>query len=184
MKLFERTGGHYLFWTGAIYFTLGMYCIFVDSIVPVWMAQAWWIAILCLPFVIPPLGRWLNMNITWDKNMFEMFNKKSSNVVEFPEQKNQYKAPPGYYGAYAEPSKKEEPVTTYYRLGITSNGRVSFQMGHSEITMSTGGIDNLIAQLEVFRDQIAQYEDNGPEDDPDGGEPVPVPVPVPERKAA
>jgi len=55
-------------------------------------------------------------------------------------------------------------------------------MGYSEITMNAGGINNMIEQLEVFRDQILQYEDHGPEDDPDGGEPVPVPEK--EQKAA
>ena len=83
---------------------------------------------------------------------------------------------------YVEPPKKEEPVTTYYRLGLTSNGRVSFQMGYSEITMNAGGIDNMIKQLKVFRDQVLQYENNSPDDDPDGGEPVPVPEK--EQKAA
>ena len=164
-----------MFWTGALYFAVGMYCIFVNNFVPVWLAQAVWIAMLCLPFIIPPFGRWLNMDITWDKNMFDMFKKKN-NVVAFPDiPKTEVKTP-------YTPPEPEKPVTTYYRLGITNNGRVSFQMGYSEITMNAGGIDNMIAQLEVFRDQIVQYEDHGPEDDPDGGEPVPVPEK--EQKAA
>ena len=175
-----------MFWTGALYFAVGMYCIFVNNFVPVWLAQIVWVSMLCLPFAIPPFGRWLNMDITWDKNMFNLFKNKDKmkdNVVEFPEQKNQNKAPPGYYSAPApKKPEPEKPVTTYYRLGITSNGRVSFQMGYSEITMSATDVDNMIAQLEVFRDQVLQYEDNGPEDDPDGGEPVPVPEK--EQKAA
>ena len=132
------------------------------------LTQLAWLCIIALPLVCNPLARWLNMK---ENHMFDMFKKKS-NVVAFPE-----KDVP-----YVEPPKKEEPVTTYYRLGLTSNGRVSFQMGYSEITMNAGGIDNMIKQLKVFRDQVLQYENDGPDDDPDGGEPVPVPEK--EQKAA
>jgi hypothetical protein len=139
--------------------------------------QVAWISALTLPFMIPPLGRWFNLDIDWDKKMFDKWlgkKDKDGNVVKFPELKSVPEVQP--------PAPKEEPVTTYYRLGITSNGRVSFQMGYSEITMNAGGINNMIAQLELFRDQILQYEDGGPDDDPDGGEPVPVPEQ--EQKAA
>jgi len=53
----------------------------------------------------------------------------------------------------------EKPAITYYRLGMTSNNRVSFAMGYSEITLSAGGIDNLIKQLELFRDQLQEEDD-------------------------
>jgi len=156
LKLFGRTGGYYMFWSGFLYFSIGMYCIFVNDFVPVWLAQIAWITVLILPFAIPPFGRWLNMDITWDNDMLRWFGKKDkqpSNVVPFPasQDNNPYIPPP------AEP---EKPATTYYRLGITSNSRVSLQMGYSEITMNTDGINNLIAQLELFRDQIAEYEGN------------------------
>lgn len=49
---------------------------------------------------------------------------------------------------------KEKPANTYYRIGLTDNNRVSFQMGYSEITMTALGVDQLIAQLEVFRNQL------------------------------
>jgi hypothetical protein len=88
--------------------------------------------------------------------MFDWFKKRDyTNVVKFPEPKAvPYVEPP------AEP---EKPATTYYRLGITNNGRVSFQMGYSEITMNAGGVDNMIRQLQVFRDQIREYEEHGDE---------------------
>jgi hypothetical protein len=150
MKLFERTGGYYMFWSGFIYFTVGMYCIFVNNFVPVWLAQVAWITVLCLPFAIPPFGRWLNMDITWDKKMFDMFKKKKdkSNVVPFPEKKNDYVPP--------EPPKEEKPATTFYRLGLTDNNRVSLSMGYSEITMNADGIDNMIDQLTLFRNQLRE----------------------------
>ncbi len=171
MKLFGRSSGYYLFWTGFVYFWVGMYLAFTHA-APVEYATMAFVLVLSVPLWCPPVARYYNM----EPLMFNLFGKKDkeSNVVKFPDHRT--------YGiddkqALPLPEKKEEPVTTYYRLGITSNGRVSFQMGYSEITMNAGGIDNMIAQLELFRDQILQYEDGGPNDDPDGGEPVPVPVP-------
>jgi hypothetical protein len=57
------------------------------------------------------------------------------------------------------PPKEEKPAMTYYRLGMTNNNRVSFAMGYSEITLNAGGIDNLIKQLELFRDQLQEEND-------------------------
>ena len=158
MKLFDRTGGYYLFWTGAVYFAVGMYCIFVNNFCPAWLAQLVWIVTITLPFAIPPFGRWLNMSIDWDRKMFDWFKKPDyTNVVKFPEQP---KAVP-----YIEPPPlPEKPVTTYYRLGITNTSRVSLQMGYSEITMNAEGVDNMIKQLQVFRDQIREYEEHGDEE--------------------
>ena len=79
---------------------------------------------------------------------------EASNVYQLPKPKA---VPPMPEVA---PPKEEKPVTTYYRLGITNNSRVSFQMGYSEITMNAEGIDNMIRQLEVFRDQIREYEEH------------------------
>ena len=85
--------------------------------------------------------------------IFDWFKKPDhSNVVKFPEQP---KAVP-----YIEPpAEPEKPAITYYRIGVTDNNRVSFQMGYSEITMNTGGINNLIKQLEVFRDQLREDDE-------------------------
>ncbi len=163
MKLFGRSGGYYLFWTGFVYFWVGMYLAFTQAARPE-LATLGFVLALSVPLWCPPVARYFNM----EPVMLNLFGKEKNNVYNLPVPK-------------VEPPKEEEkPATTYYRLGITSNGRVSFQMGYSEITMSAGGIDNMIAQLELFRDQILQYEDSGPEDDPDGGEPIPVP----EQKAA
>lgn len=83
--------------------------------------------------------------------MFDWFKKRDyTNVVKFPEQP---KAVP-----YIEPTEK--PAVTYYRLGITDNSRVSLAMGYSEITMNVAGVNNMIKQLELFRDQIAEYEED------------------------
>lgn len=174
MKLFGRSSGYYLFWTGFVYFWVGMYLAFTHA-APVEYATMAFVLILSVPLWCPLVARYYNM----EPLMFNLFGKKNkdeTNVVDFPAPKAVPKMPE------VVPPKAEEPATTYYRLGITSNSRVSFQMGYSEITMNASGINNMIAQLELFRDQILQYEDNGPEDDPDGGEPVPVPEK--EQKAA
>jgi hypothetical protein len=171
MNLLAPSAGLWLFGCSAVYFVIGMVDIFLLKTDWFPWIQLAWLCLIALPLVCNPLARWLNMK---ENNMFDWFGKKeTSNVVPFPasQDNNPYIPPP------AEP---EKPVTTYYRLGITNNGRVSFQMGYSEITMNAGGINNMIEQLEVFRDQILHYEDNGPEDDPNGGEPVPVP----EKKTA
>ena len=88
--------------------------------------------------------------------MFDWFKKRDyTNVVNFPKPESvPYIKPP------VEP---EKPAVTYYRLGITNNGRVSFQMGYSEITMNADGVDNMIKQLQVLGDQIRDYEDQGDE---------------------
>lgn len=52
-----------------------------------------------------------------------------------------------------EPPKQKNPIT-YYSIGVVENHRVSFQMGYAEITLNRQGLDNLIRQLEVFRDQL------------------------------
>ena len=85
--------------------------------------------------------------------MFDWFKKKTSeptNVVPFPELKELPKM-----GL----PKEEKSPNVFYRIGITDNNRVTFQMGHGEITMNKEGIDNLIRQLSVFRDQLEDEED-------------------------
>jgi hypothetical protein len=111
---------------------------------------------VALPLMCNPLARWLNMKET---HMFDWMkkNKMPANVVPFPAPQAVPKVEP--------PKEPEKPVSTYYRLGITNNGRVSFQMGYSEITMNAGGIDNMIKQLECFRDQILKYEKDEEHDD-------------------
>lgn len=90
--------------------------------------------------------------------MFDWFKgnkgKETTNVVPFPDKKET--------GYITPESEKEKPATVFYRIGITDKNRVSFQMGYSEITMNKDGVNNLIQQLEVFRDQLS---DNGEEDD-------------------
>jgi hypothetical protein len=175
MKLFGRTGGHYLFWTGLVYLVAGITAGIYKWTNPVY-AQMGWIIVMMMPFVVPPLGRFFNMSIEWDRKMFKLFGKKDKvedNVVKFPQL-----AQPTPPMPEVTPPKEKDPVT-FYRLGLTDNNRVSFQMGYTEITMNSVGIQQMIDQLEFFQSQLY---DNEPTDDPDGG--LPLPEEVENRKAA
>jgi len=84
--------------------------------------------------------------------MFDFFKKQNdSNVVKFPESKETPKMP------YIEPPKAEAKV--FYRIGVTDDNTVSLQVGYSELTMTRRGVDNLIQQLQVFRDQLTNEQD-------------------------
>lgn len=81
--------------------------------------------------------------------MFDWFKRLSySNVVKFPEQ---IKVPT----PYIEPPNKE---LEYYSIGVTSENRITFKTGISTLTMNREGVENLIQQLAVFRDQIKEEE--------------------------
>lgn len=149
MKLFKRTGGHWLFWGGVVYlivvFAVATF-LNADYTIPI---QLLWLVIMGLPLMCNPLARWLNMKET---HMFDWMKKKDKlpkNVVPFPEPKTGPKLVP------AAPAKEKDPIT-FYRLGLTDNNRVSLAMGYSEVTMNYDGVGNMIKQLEVFRDQLRE----------------------------
>ncbi len=147
MKLFGRTNGYYLFWTGFVYFWTGMYLAFTHA-APVEYATIGFVLALSVPLWCPPVARYFNM----EPLMFDLFKKKKdkSNVVPFLEKKNDYIPP--------VPPKEEKPAHTFYRLGLTDNNRVSFQMGYSEITMNSAGVNSMIKLLETYRNLIQESE--------------------------
>lgn len=78
--------------------------------------------------------------------MFNLFGKRTAK--EFLEEaKETYTVP-------KEEKTKEQPSISYYRIGLTNDNRVSFTIRYDEITMSVQGVDDLIAQLQLFRDQL------------------------------
>jgi hypothetical protein len=85
---------------------------------------------------------------TDQRSDLEKIGADMSKVIPFPELKT---APP-----IPEP---EKPAKTYYRLGLTDNNRVSFQMGYSELTMSRAGCQQVIDQITFFMNQL-QTEDS------------------------
>jgi len=148
MKLFDRTGGHWLFWSGLLYLSVTVlvalspyrdYTMFVELV---------WLVMVALPLICNPLARWLNMK---ENHMFDLFkkNKMPKNVVPFPAPAPKLVEPP--------PEPKKPPVT-YYTLGMNSDNRLEFKMGYSAISMNYGGVTNLIEQLETFKKQLAEYE--------------------------
>jgi hypothetical protein len=83
-----------------------------------------------------------------DDDMDKVANDMSK-VIPFPELKA---VPvPGH-----EP---EKPARIFYRLGVTDNNRLALSMGMTEITMNKNGVENLIQQLQVFRDQLTEDDD-------------------------
>lgn len=121
------------------------------------------------------------MSVDWDIKMFDFFRRKTakdyldeaSNVYSLPKPKAVPPMPE------VTPPEKEPEAKIFYRLGLTDNNRLAFNMGYNEITMNKAGIQQMIDQLEFFKSQLYD-EDDSPNDDPDGG----LPVPVPEQKAA
>jgi hypothetical protein len=80
--------------------------------------------------------------------MFDWFKKRDyNNVIKFPKPESV---------PYVEPPVPEEPATIFYRIGTTDKNRISFQMGYSEITLNKEGVQHMIAQLSVFRDQLTE----------------------------
>jgi len=153
MKLFDRSGGHWLFWSGFTYVSLTAVVAFSPYSDYTMCVQLVWLVMVALPLMCNPLARWLNMK---ENHMFDMFKKKPSNVVPFPKQEEtEYGGGDG--GGYLPPEPKK-PAVTYYTLGMTSENRLEFKMGYSAITMNHGGVVNLIEQLETFKKQLAQYE--------------------------
>jgi hypothetical protein len=184
MKFFDRTGGHWLFWTGFCYLIGGLAVANSENKAYTLVVELVWLITMSAPLWCPPFGRYLNMRVDWDKAMLNWFGKKSKDdgkVVKFPERKPSASSEPPAPPRPADPPKeKEEPAKIYYRLGLTDNNRVAFSMGYSEITMNATGCQQMIDQLKFFQSQLTDEDDGGGGNDPDGGEPVPVP----EQKAA
>jgi hypothetical protein len=63
---------------------------------------------------------------------------------------------------YIELPKAEE---IHYSIGITSENRIALRVGYSTLTMNRTGVEHLIQQLAVFRDQLEEdKDDNGQPD--------------------
>jgi hypothetical protein len=145
MKLFERSGGCWLFWWSAVYFTIGMIDLFVLKTDLFPLTQILWLCIIALPLVCNPLARWLDMK---ENTMFDLFkkNKMPKNVVPFPA--------PKIVEPIEPPAPKEKDPTTYYTIGHTDDNRVTMRMGYTTLTMNYQGVQNLIDQLELYQSQL------------------------------
>ena len=82
--------------------------------------------------------------------IFDWFKKREySNVIKFPEVKT----------PYVEPPKQEKDPTTYYSIGHTDDNRITLRMGYTTLTMNYVGVQNLIDQLELYKDQLHEETD-------------------------
>ena len=150
MKLFARSGGHWLFWSGVLYLSVTVLVALSPYRDYTMLVELVWLVMVALPLICNPLARWLNMR---ENTMLSMFKKKPSNVVPFPKEP----AHGGGDGGNTPPEPKK-PAVTYYSLGMTSENRLEFKMGYSAISMNYGGVTNLIEQLQLYQKQLAQYE--------------------------
>lgn len=78
--------------------------------------------------------------------IFDFLKKRDySNVVEFPDKVS---------SPYVEMPKETAPEAMY-SIGATAEGtHMTFKMGYSTLTMTKQGCQNLIDQLEVFKNQL------------------------------
>ena len=83
--------------------------------------------------------------------MFDWFKK--------PEYKNVLPFPRPETVPYIEPPKQETKTKIYYTFGLTDDNRMAFQMGYTTLTMNREGIQNLIDQLEFFKNQLHKEEE-------------------------
>lgn len=96
--------------------------------------------------------------------MFDLFRRKAAkdfmqDARDFTQQSHEtYGIPPA---KEVPPMPEEDPAKIFYRIGVTGNNRVSLQMGYSEITMNKEGVANMIAQLEVFMNQLTEEDNDG-----------------------
>jgi hypothetical protein len=149
MKLFARSGGHWLFWSGFLYLSLTALVVYSPYRDYTVFVQLVWLIMVALPLICNPLARWLNMK---ENSMFDWMrkNKMPENVVPFPGSTK-----PHLPKELPESTPTPEKVSkTYYTFGLTDDNRVSFAMGYTTLTMNAAGVDQLITQLEFFKDQL------------------------------
>lgn len=81
--------------------------------------------------------------------IFDFFKKREhSNVLKFPETKV----------PYIEPPKRTMPEAIY-TIGTTAEGtHMTFQIGNSILTMTKEGCQDVIDQLEVFKNKLKDEE--------------------------
>jgi hypothetical protein len=150
MKLFGRTGGYYLFWTGFVYFWVGMYLAFTHAAQPE-IATLGFVLALSVPLWCPPVARYFNM----EPLMFDLFkkNKMPANVVPFPAPAPKLVEPP------EPPAPKEKDPSIHYTIGHTSDNRVAFKLGYATLFMNYEGVQSLIDQLELYQSQLHREQE-------------------------
>ena len=90
--------------------------------------------------------------------IFDWFKKRNyTNVIPFPETRTVPSIPKG------DPPNQEKDPITYYSIGHTDDNRVTLRMGYTTLTMNYVGVQNLIDQLELYKDQLHKETDGQPD---------------------
>jgi hypothetical protein len=85
--------------------------------------------------------------------MFDWFkNSEHKNVVSLP-------FPKPVIVPYVEPPEPKKESKTYYTFGLTDDNRMAFTMGYTTLTMNREGIQELINQLEFFKNQLHEEQE-------------------------
>jgi hypothetical protein len=63
--LWQRTGGHYLFWLSAIYLIVGFSNIAYKFTEADYIQMVWFLCLM-IPLIIKPVARFLNMRTIWE----------------------------------------------------------------------------------------------------------------------
>ena len=154
MKLFGRTSGYYLFWTGFVYFWVGMYLAFTHTGHSEYATLGFVLA-LSVPLWCPPVARHFNM----EPLMFDLFRRKTAKEY-MDEANNVYNLPkPKLVPPVEPPAPKEKDPAIHYTIGHTDDNRVAFRLGYSTLMMNYQGVQTLIDQLELYQEQLHKEED-------------------------
>jgi hypothetical protein len=142
--LWQRSGGHWLFWISALYMIACVVNIEIINFANIVVIQMVWLGVLCLPLVIPRLAHFLNMRSLWDNGQEIKETPVPANIVDFPAPKAVPPMPK------VEPLKKSKE---YYRVGFDdANEMVTLTMlgdGGSSMTLSMnhGASEQLIRMI-------------------------------------
>ena len=147
MKLFGRSSGYYLFWTGFVYFWVGMYLAFTHTGYSEY-ATLGFVLVLSVPLWCPPVARHFNM----EPLMFDFFKKpdynKADNVYSLPLPKTVPLVP------YIEPPKGKE----HYRVGFDDQGMTTLTLmadhgATMTLSMNQESCEHLISMLRASYQQ-------------------------------
>ena len=64
--LWQRTGGHYLFWLSAIYLVVAFTNIAYKFTEAEYIQMVWMLCLM-IPLVVKPVARYLNMRSLWEQ---------------------------------------------------------------------------------------------------------------------
>jgi hypothetical protein len=114
---------------------------------PTW-ATLLLIGLMLIPLIVPPVGRWINLDITWDLELIKRFKKEekmNDNVYNLPTPKL---VPPMPKTPKLPASEKQS-----YSVGVDNTGNTILTIYtdtvRTSLTMNDPGVRRLIKMLEI-----------------------------------